>query len=710
MIESSWRHASQPDWPRPEEALGLLRDHIAVDFDLVAVDAFRTLLDRAGRQAPEDDRVWLAWANLAIRTGRFADARRRLDACLGRRPEDPAVWQAVLDWGLATERVDEVRRALAHLPAERFSREPGRGPPPPGWRRGGATPRPSSGRSSALVQDEPGNCAAWERLAVLAAQAGRVEHAGELRRRKADMDRAKHRYSDLYNQNRFADDAPELARLAETLGRRFEAIGFLTWLARRQPGDPAVRAALARLQGAEARRGPPGRTLAQVLAADARPEAEPTSGRTPSAAIPPRPSSATTPWPPASRSSTRTGSRVSTSSPSSPAAASACIDYDGDGWLDVYLVQGGRFPPDPAQPPRGDRLFRNRRDGTFEDVTDASGIGGMAQGYGHGVAVGDYDNDGHRRPLRDPVAVLCLVSQPRGRPFEDVTQRAGLSRRPRLADLGRLRRPGQRRRPRPVRLPLPGLGRREPAICYDLPPEQVIIYCNPREFEPLPDHVFRNDGGRFIDVTARRGSSTTEGRGLGVVAADLDDDRRIDLFVANDLSANYLFRNLGGFRFEEIGQVAGVAANAEGGYQAGMGVACGDLDGDGRPDLAVTNFYGESTTFFRNLGRGPSPTGPSAVGLAAPSRYLLGFGIAFLDVDNDGRLDLLTANGHVNDYRPSVPYAMPIQLLRGGPDGRLRDVSAQAGPPFRAPPPGPRAGGRRPRQRRPRRRAGRRPE
>jgi hypothetical protein len=116
-----------------------------------------------------------------------------------------------------------------------------------------------------------------------------------------------------------------------------------------------------------------------------------------------------------------------------------------------------------------------------------------------------------------------------------------------------------------------------------------------------------------------------------------------------------------------------------------MGVACGDLDGDGRPDLAVTNFYGESTTFFHNLGQGAFADRTAALGLAAPSRYLLGFGIAFLDVDNDGRLDLMTANGHINDYRPSLPYAMPIQLLLGSPDGRLRDVSSQAGPPFLAP-------------------------
>ena len=188
-----------------------------------------------------------------------------------------------------------------------------------------------------------------------------------------------------------------------------------------------------------------------------------------------------------------------------------------------------------------------------------------------------------------------------------------------------------------------------------------------------------------LTLQNRPDSSNTEGRGLGVVAADLDDDGRIDLFVANDGSANYLYHNLGGFRFEETAQAAGVAANAEGGYQAGMGVACGDLDGDGRLDLAVTNFYGESTTLFHNLGGGQFADHTAAVGLAAPSRYRLGFGIAFLDVNNDGRLDLMTANGHVNDYRPEVPYAMPVQLLVGGPGGWLTDVTARAGPPFLVP-------------------------
>ncbi len=175
----------------------------------------------------------------------------------------------------------------------------------------------------------------------------------------------------------------------------------------------------------------------------------------------------------------------------------------------------------------------------------------------------------------------------------------------------------------------------------------------------MPDHLFRNDGGKFVDVTAEAGIVDPDGRGLGVVAADLDDDGQLDLFVANDTSANLFFHNLGGMRFEEIGLAAGLAANASGGFLAGMGIACGDLDDDGRIDLAVTNFYGESTTYYRNLGDGLFVDESAPIGLAQASRYRLGFGIAFLDVDLDGRLDVLTANGHVDDFRPAFAYAMP---------------------------------------------------
>ncbi len=201
----------------------------------------------------------------------------------------------------------------------------------------------------------------------------------------------------------------------------------------------------------------------------------------------------------------------------------------------------------------------------------------------------------------------------------------------------------------------------------------------PNPFPARPDHLFRNDNGRFVDVTAKSGIVDRNGRGLGVLATDVDDDGRIDLFVANDTTANYLWHNRGDLRFEEVGTTAGVACNAAGAFQAGMGTAVGDLDGDGKPDLFVTNFYGESTTFFRNLGSGAFADQTAAVGLAGPSRYLLGFGIVAFDANNDGRLDLAITNGHVVDLRPSAPLEMPGLLLIGGPDGRLVDVTDDAG-------------------------------
>ena len=183
-------------------------------------------------------------------------------------------------------------------------------------------------------------------------------------------------------------------------------------------------------------------------------------------------------------------------------------------------------------------------------------------------------------------------------------------------------------------------------------------------------------------MTASAGIVDANGRGLGVVAGDLEADGLVDLFVANDTTANYLWHNLGGMKFEEAGVSSGVACNAEGAFQAGMGTACGDLDGDLLPELFVTNFYGESTTCFRNLGSGIFSDQTAAVGLAAPSRFLLGFGITLLDADNDGWLDLATANGHVNDDRPDYPYAMPALLMMGGKGGRLTDVTQSAGEPW----------------------------
>ena len=195
----------------------------------------------------------------------------------------------------------------------------------------------------------------------------------------------------------------------------------------------------------------------------------------------------------------------------------------------------------------------------------------------------------------------------------------------------------------------------------------------------VPDRLWRNDRGRFTDVSASSGIVDKNGRGLGVLVADLDEDGKSDIFVANDGSANFFFKNLGGMKFAEIAGERGVAANSEGGFQAGMGIAWGDLDGDGRRDLMVTNLYGESTSFFRNLGGGQFTDRTASIGLASATRSVLGFGIQAEDFNNDGRDDLAIVNGHVNDFRPLFSYEMPSQLFLGSASGRLLDVSNHAG-------------------------------
>ncbi len=355
------------------------------------------------------------------------------------------------------------------------------------------------------------------------------------------------------------------------------------------------------------------------------------------------------------------------------------LDFDGDGWLDVYAVQGGPFPPRADVPAFGDRLFRNRGGNQFEDVTASSGLAKSRGGYGFGIAVGDYDNDG--RPdifLTRWHSYALYHNLGQGR-FEDCTESAGLA--------------GDRDWPTSAAwADLDGDGDLDLYVCHYLkwdtaspttcqgPDGKTITYCDPRYFNPLPDHVFRNDRGHFVDVTDQAGIVETVGRGLGVLATDLDGDGKTDLLVTNDTTANYVFHNQGGFRFVEKGMEFGLATNASGTYLAGMGIACGDLDGDGRIDVAVTNFYGESTTIYHNHGGGLFSDRTAEAGISAVTRVVLGFGLVALDANNDGKLDLAQSNGHVTDLRPSTPYAMPSQLFLGDGAGKLKDVSHQAGP------------------------------
>ncbi|HWE40483.1 MAG TPA: CRTAC1 family protein, partial [Isosphaeraceae bacterium] len=503
--------------------------------------------------------------------------------------------------------------------------------------------------------------------------------AAQLRARKGELDRVFFRYWVRLFEPDVPAAAVELARQAETLSRPFDARCLWSLALEEDPSQEDARAALARPEPAPLA----GPTIAGLLT-EFGPDPRPTERRPTAAFGGAMPVFVDDAKAVGLAFTYDNGATRFHHLPETVGGGVGLLDFDGDGWLDVYVVQGGPFPP-VRNKPAGDKLFHNKGDGTFEDVTDSSGIASLVRGYGLGVTVGDYDGDGRPDLFLSRWRSYALLRNKGDGTFEDRTEAAGLS--------------GDRDWPTSAAFAdLDGDGDLDLDVCHyavwDTDNPDLCVragrtgeyeYCEPRKLPARPDHLFRNDSGRFTDVTAQAGIVDDDGRGLGVVAADFDGDHRVDLFVANDTTAKYLFLNRGGLKFEEIGHLAGVAGNAEGGYQASMGIACGDLDGDGLIDLAVTNLYNESMAFYRNLGKGVFADHTAAVGLALPTRYVLGFGTAFFDANNDGWLDLAAANGHVNDLRPEIPYQMPTQLLMGGPDGRLADVSDRAGAPWAVP-------------------------
>ena len=708
------RRALRASWCRSTDAAGVLRELWLLDHAAIPAEVWQHTLEKADR---DDDRVWLGRASHAILIGRFPAAAEWLDRCLSRRPDDPWIWRARLDLALAADDVEGFWAAVSHLPAGLFDAlEIKRLRVWLAAHQGG--PDVERQALQDLIRDDPGNTQALERLAVLATKDGRIRDAEDFRRRKADVDRAQNKLNNLLLDGASDSSRAEtLARLSDELGRSFDAQAweFLAEAMRSVPrstagsrsksekSSPLVHSLKAKAAAISSPytvlpdRGLLDRSVLADRLADLSiaesPRTADVSDDTRAVgdtirATPHFVDDATAVGLNFAFDNGRTPQRML---PETLSGGVGLLDFDGDGWLDVYCVQGGDLFAGTADPRSrgeapGDRLFRNLGDGTFRDVTEASGLATAAwgRGYGQGVTVGDFDNDGNVDVFVTRLQAYNLYRNRGDGTFEDVTERAGLA--------------GMRDTPTSAAFAdLDNDGDldlyvchymlwdpKNPGLCRDSRGEP--IYCEPRTVEPAPDHVFRNDGGRFVDVTTTAGFSDPDGRGLGVVAADLDGDSLIDLYVANDGTANYLFRNRGGgFHFEEVGEQAGVAGNAEGGYQAGMGVACGDLDGDGRPDLMVTNFYGEGTTLYRNLGRGLFADESMASGIWRSSRYLLGFGIAFADVNNGGRLGVMTANGHVNGPWPTYRYPMPCRLYEAQPDGRLSDVSDKAGPPWGVP-------------------------
>jgi len=337
------------------------------------------------------------------------------------------------------------------------------------------------------------------------------------------------------------------------------------------------------------------------------------------------------------------------------ASGVAFLDYDGDGDLDIYLTNGNASPQNPTRD--GDivnRLFRND-DGRFVDATEESGLGDP--GYGMGVAVGDYDNDGDPDVFVTNYGPDRLFRNDDGR-FVDVTDEAGVGGsgwsasavwcdydRDGLLDLYATR----------------YVEYRDTKSCLDSASRET--YCGPLEFAPVSDHLFRNEGGdRFTDVSGSAGMSAVRAAGLGVVCDDFNDDGWPDFYVANDAYANNLWINDKDGAFKDHGLLYGAAFNVHGEPEAGMGVVAADFDNDRSIDLFVTHLAAETNTYYKNLGAGRGFTDATGqAGLAASSMALTGFGTAAFDADLDGDLDIVIGNGRVtrSDGRPDSWVAEP---------------------------------------------------
>jgi hypothetical protein len=362
----------------------------------------------------------------------------------------------------------------------------------------------------------------------------------------------------------------------------------------------------------------------------------------------------------------------------------AFLDYDNDGWMDIYLVNSG--PCDFYTPPQPLRnaLYRNNRDGTFSDVTEKAGVQGT--GYGMGCAVGDYNNDGFPDLYVTQYPRSILYRNNGDGTFTDVTEKAGVGA------------PGWSSSA--VWFDYDNDGRLDLFVCRfgDFSKANAIFcgnpdinlhyYCSPKVVKASTCWLFHNNGdGTFTDVSRETGIAAVQSRAWGVVAADINNDGWMDLFVANDGLENFLLVNRKG-KFEEIGLLAGVAYNSFGAARSGMGVDAADYDSDGNVDLFVGNIDHEYYALYHNNGKESFDDVALSAGIAAATRMLSGWGLKFFDFDNDGNLDLILCNGHpdtmVKVYSPTVDYRMPMVLMRNT-GAAWKNVSAQAGTAFNRP-------------------------
>ncbi|MBZ5593125.1 MAG: CRTAC1 family protein [Acidobacteriia bacterium] len=369
----------------------------------------------------------------------------------------------------------------------------------------------------------------------------------------------------------------------------------------------------------------------------------------------------------------------------------AFVDYDNDGWLDIFFVNGTRFEANyaPGEAPVS-RLYKNNRDGTFTDVTVKAGV--ARTGWGQGVCVGDYNNDGHEDIFVTYWGDCALWRNNGDGTFTDMAAKAGVTTNP-----GN----GQHRWNTgcafldydrdghldlfianyidfdPKTAPLPQSG---PCLYKGL-----LVACGPPGLKGGKNILFHNNGdGTFKDVTAKSGILNTPGTyGLGVLVADFDDDGWPDIYVANDSTSSALYKNNHDGTFTDVAIEAGVAYSPDGKPQAGMGVSAADYDCDGRIDIVKTNFAGDTHSLYRNLGNMTFDDQTFQSGLGKNTRFM-GWGVGFLDYDNDGWADILVCNGHVypevGETDAEAGYHERKILYRNLGNGKFEDASMDAGP------------------------------
>jgi hypothetical protein len=370
--------------------------------------------------------------------------------------------------------------------------------------------------------------------------------------------------------------------------------------------------------------------------------------------------------------------------PESLGPGCAFLDYDNDGWMDLYLVNSG--PSDfysPKQPLRN-ALYKNNRDGSFTDVTEKAGVAAGAS-FGMGVAAADYDNDGYPDLFVTAYGRCTLYHNNGNGTFTDVTEKAGLAISGWTTSA--------------VWFDYDNDGRLDLFVCsfvdYTDKPSCGVnklgqrFYCIPRLFKPTHSFLFHNNGdGTFTDATRGTAIERALGKGLGVVATDINNDGRMDLFVANDTVQDFLFVNRGNNKWEDISLAAEVAYSESGRARSGMGVDAADVNSDGFEDLFVSNINDEMFSLYTNNKNETFFDAARKHGIAQDTRQLSGWGLKFFDYDNDGFVDLILANGHPDDSIEQnyarVKYK-ELLLLYHQQQGLLHNVTAEAGPAFTKP-------------------------